>query len=52
MSVTTMRRAIAFIEGHPHADISVADIAQPLTGRESGDPIRSAVPPQHDRTGW
>jgi hypothetical protein len=30
---TTMRRAIAFIEGHPHADISVADIAQPLTGR-------------------
>jgi AraC-like DNA-binding protein len=24
---TTVRRAIAFIEGHPHSDISVADIA-------------------------
>jgi AraC-like DNA-binding protein len=48
MSVTTMRRAIAFIEGHPHADISVADIA--VASNVSIRAVQSAFRRQLDTT--
>jgi AraC-like DNA-binding protein len=45
---TTMRRAIAFIEGHPHADISVADIA--VASNVSIRAVQSAFRRQLDTT--